>query len=65
MSSSPVCRGMLCRAYVGYLKKIYKKEEINYEFKDLWEKYIKKLGIRREDMLILMPYALTVDFNMG
>jgi len=65
MSSSPVSRGILCRAYIGYLRTIYKKEHVEYEFKDLWEKYIKKLGIRREEMIVLMPYAMTVDFNMG
>lgn len=63
--SSPVSKGILCRAYIGYLQKIYKKEHVNYEFKDLYEKYMKKLGLTRDEMLIVMPYALTVDFNMG
>lgn len=63
--SSPVSKGILCRAYIGYLRMIYKKENVNYEFKDLWEKHLKKLGLKREDMLILMPYAMVVDFNMG
>ena len=63
--SSPVSKGILCRAYIGYLRTLYKKENVNYEFKDLWEKHLKKLGLKREDMLILMPYAMVVDFNMG
>ena len=63
--SSPVSKGILCRAYIGYLRMIYKKENVNYEFKDLWEKHLKKLGLKREDMLILMPYAMVVDFNIG
>ena len=62
--SSPVYKGILVRAYVGYLKSVYKKEHVNLEFKDLWETHLKKLGLKREDMLILMPYAMNIDFNI-
>lgn len=63
--SSPVSKGILCRAYIGYLRMIYKKETVNYQFEDLWYKYLRKLGLKREDMLILMPYAMIVDSNLG
>lgn len=63
--SSPVCKGILCRAYIRYLRKIYKKEQVNYEFKDFFEKHLKKLGLTRDELMIVMPYALVVDFNMG
>ena len=62
--SSPNSKGIICGAYIGFLRLYYKKEFVEYQFKDNFQ-LLRKLDLPREDMLILMPYAMIVDFNMG
>ena len=64
MSTGPVSKGLLCSAYTGYLRLIFKKEEVHVLFKDLYQK-LKPLKLSREDMMLLIPHAMTVDFIMG
>lgn len=62
--SSPNSKGIVCGAYIGFLRLYFKKEHVNFEFRDNYQ-LLKKLALPREDMLILMPYAMMVDFVMG
>lgn len=59
--SSPINHGILTSAYTEYIKRKYDIKSNNILFKDYWYDLFRKLGISRQDMLIVMPFVLKVD----
>lgn len=63
--SAPVSHNLIVGAYLPLVKRTLDMRHCYYNLQDNYTTYFKRLGIRRDEMMILMPQMMTVDILVG
>ena len=63
--SVPVQHNICTGAYLPILKRIINLRDTNILFEDKYPKIYRRLGITRDEMMILMPQVMGVDVLSG
>jgi hypothetical protein len=63
--SAPVSNGIIVGAYLPLIKRLNDTRKCRYSFEDVYAKEYKRLGVRRDEMMVLMPHVQRVDILTG
>lgn len=63
--TAPVQHSIITGAYLPILKQKIDLRETNILFHDYYPELYEPLGIKRDEMMILMPQVMTVDILSG
>lgn len=63
--SVPIQHNICTGAYLPLLKRIVNLRDTNILFQDYYPTIYKRLGITRDEMMILMPQVMSVDVLAG
>ena len=63
--SCVINHGILTGAYTQYIHRKLDIRQSSLLFKDNWYDIFRPLGIERQDMMIVMPFIMTVDPLVG
>lgn len=63
--SVPVQHNLITGAYLPLLKRIVNNRDNNILFHDYYPEIYQRFGIRRDEMMILMPQVMSVDILAG
>lgn len=61
----PVQHNLITGAYLPLLKRIVNNRDNNILFHDYYPEIYQRFGIRRDEMMILMPQVMSVDILAG
>jgi hypothetical protein len=65
MTSNPLSHGICVGAFIPILKQTFNSLSTRLQWEDNYPIHFKRLGIRRDEMLILMPQLMGVDVLRG
>ena len=63
--TAPIQHNIITGAYLPIIKREIDLKETYITFQDNYIKFFKRFGISRDEMMILMPQAMSVDVLSG
>jgi hypothetical protein len=63
--SSPISHGLLVGGLIPIARELYDYKKLNLGFYDYYTEIFSKLGITRDELMILMPMLMSVDVLTG